>query len=140
MAVVDVKGIVDFEELMEKLSQSNIDKGLFYMLDAQALPDMNNYVPLKDGTLRMSGHVEGNDTLVWDTPYAMPQYTGTAGKRPGGFVSDRQRKWFFANLNAGTLPPPGLTTPGTGPFWDQVAFANHGDAWVDAFLMGAGLK
>ena len=140
MAVVYTNVIVDLEELTEKLSQSNIDKGLFYMLDAQALPDMNNYVPLKDGTLRMSGHVEGNDTLVWDTPYAMSQYTGTAGKLTFGFVSDRQRKWFFANLNAGTLPTAGITTPGTGPYWDQVAFASHGDSWVEAFLMGAGLK
>lgn len=140
MSVVYINVVVYLDELTEKLSQSNIDKGLLYMLDAQVLPDMNNYVPLKDGTLRMSGHVEGNDTLIWDTPYASAQYNGTAGKRAGGFVSDRQRKWFFANLNEGTLPSAGYTTPGTGPHWDQVAFANHGDAWTDAFLMGAGLK
>lgn len=137
---VDING--GFDDVLDKISPANIEKGLFYMIDAQALPDMNNYVPLDGGELRMSGHREG-ESLVWDTPYAGVQYAGTAGKPPGVWYSDKQRKWFFANFfdDDGNYIPPekGYTTPGTGPEWDAVAYAAHGDAWMNSFLEGAGL-
>lgn len=132
----------DLDTAMELISPANIERGLFFMLDAQALPDMTNYVPLDGGELRMSGHRE-DSSLVWDTPYAGAQYSGTAGKPPGVWHSDRQRKWFFANFfdDAGNYMPPdtGYTTPGTGPAWDEVAFASHGQDWMNSFLVGARL-
>lgn len=137
---MDINGVVtlDLESVNQKLSNENINRGLFFMLDSQALPDMNNYVPLKEGELRMSGHVEARDTLVWNTPYAAVQYYGKAGKS-SGFKSDKQRRYFFWALKNGFITQ-GYTTPGTGPKWDEVAKANHMESWLNAFLIGAGLN
>lgn len=140
MVQISVNVHNDLDSALNKISEANLEKGLYYMIDAQALPDMNNYVPLDGGELRMSGHREG-DTAVWDTPYAKVQYDGTAG-RSKGFVSDKQRRWFFANMvddNGNYLYEPGYTTAGTGPKWDEVAYAAHGEAWLQAFIVGADL-
>lgn len=142
MVQINVSIDSNIDGVMELLSENNFQKGLFYMIDAQALPDMNNYVPLDGGELRMSGHRE-DDTAVWDTPYAGVQYNGTAGKPPGVWYSDKQRKWFFANFfddNGNYIGyEKGYTTPGTGPEWDAVAYAAHGDDWMNSFMIGAGL-
>lgn len=143
MVDVKVTATYDFGDILHTLSKENIDQALYYMMDSQALSDTNNYVPNRGGELRMSGHVEGQDTMVWQTPYANAQFQGTAGKPAGVFYSDRQRKWFFANLfddSGNYIGETGYTTPGTGPHWDEVAWANHGNDWIDAFMVGAGLK
>lgn len=108
---------IDFSGIKKKFSKSNIDRGMFAMMETQALPDMTNYVPLDGGELRMSGHRE-DSYLVWDTPYADAQYYGTNGKA------------IFSQY----------TTPDTGPTWDEVAKAHHINDWTDAFIGFADLK
>ena len=117
MVQVDLSLNIDLSSVIDTLSPANIERGLFFMIDGQALADTNNYVPLDGTELRQSGHREGA-SMVWETPYANAQYRGTNG------IAD------FAVY----------TTPGTGPNWDQVAFASHGEDWINAFLVGAGLK
>lgn len=128
---------IDLSKAIKQFSDANIKRGMYAMAN-QMLSDMTNYVPLKDSGLRQSGHVESEDTLAWDTPYAAAQYHGTAGKKKG-FVSDKQRRFFFWALNNGGLPS-GYTTAGTGPHWDEVAKGKHMNDWTDAFVKGAGFR
>lgn len=97
-------------------SESNLALAQFALAN-QALADMNQYVPRQEGNLRMSGHVASNkEQLIWDTPYASSQYRGGNSKAT------------FRNY----------TTPGTGPYWDMVARANHMADWEQAWIKGAG--
>lgn len=109
---------IDLSPITDKLSPANHKRAMFYMLEGQVLADMNNYVPLEEDSLRMSGHVDDHETLVWDTPYALAQFVGV--------------------IHGGTVH--NYTTPGTGPYWDEVAKGNHMDDWTNAYLKGAGLS
>lgn len=128
---------VDLTPAIKQFSEANVKRGMYAMAN-QMLADMTNYVPLKDTGLRQSGHVESEDTLAWDTPYASAQYY--AHFKRNLFYTDRQRRWFFWALNNGGLPSGGYTTPGTGPYWDQVAKGKHMNDWTKAFVKGAGFR
>lgn len=104
------------EQVYDKTSPANHQRGMFSMTN-QMLADMTNYVPLQDGELRTSGHTEENRYLIWDTPYAGAQFTGQIKGSP------------IVNY----------TTPGTGPYWDQVARGNHMSDWRQAYVQGADL-
>src|SRR5690625_5895888 len=62
-----------------KLSQNNVNRGR-YALANQSLADMNQFVPMDEDILRMTGHVNNDGSgAIWDTPYAanlfyMPKY------------------------------------------------------------------
>jgi len=93
-----------------KLSQNNVNRGR-YALANQALADMNQFVPMDENILRMTGHVNNDGSgAIWDTPYA-------------------------ANLFY--MPKYNYTTPGTGPRWDMKAKRIFMSSWIDAFLKGA---
>lgn len=104
------------DKIYDLTSPENHERGMYSMTN-QMLADMNNYVPLENDSLRMSGHVEDNRFLVWDTPYAAAQFTG----------------WINGS------PVVNYTTPGTGPYWDQVARGNHLKDWKHAYVQGANL-
>lgn len=122
------------EEALRKTSPGNMERTKQALLN-QMLADMNNYVPLQDGGLRGSGHISGDD-LVWRTPYARAQYYGIKRR---GFVSDKQRRWFFWALKQGFIAK-GYTTAGTGPQWDAVAKGVHGGDWTRLWTQEAGFK
>lgn len=103
---------LDFTGIDKKVSTMNFNRGRFAMAN-QALADMNNKVPMKNGDLRNSGHVAPDgSSLTWNTPYA------------------RQRFYVGASK---------YTTPGTGKRWDLKAKSKNGETWVKAFVKGAGL-
>lgn len=114
---------VDLSAIEKTLSSENHKRAMFYMLETQSLPDMTIYVPLLDGSLRTSGHATEHDTLTWETPYASAQFAGSYTNKKGTHV-------VFSDY----------TEPGTGAHWDLVAQGNHMDDWLNAYLIGAGLK
>lgn len=112
-----VKVVIDLTRAQQKLSPQSHQRAK-YALANQALADMNQYVPMREGILRMTGHVEGvGDYVAWNTPYAKPQFYGFVG---GGY-----RVYNY-------------TTPGTSRRWDLRGKANHMRDWQRAYLKGAG--
>lgn len=102
---------VDFQKPYQMLSLQNIQRGKVAMAN-QALADMNPFVPMREGTLRTTGHVSGEaNEIVWNTPYA-------------------KRLFYNQFYN--------YTTPGTGPRWDLKAGGLFMKDWQQAFLRGAG--
>ncbi|MED4080102.1 minor capsid protein [Halalkalibacterium halodurans] len=94
----------------QKLSQGNIKRGR-YALSNQALSDTEQFVPMKEGSLRITGHMNGDGTeLIWNTPYAA--------------------RLFY-------VPMFNYTTPGTGPRWDMKAKRMFMSDWINAFVKGA---
>ncbi|MGR3742116.1 minor capsid protein [Companilactobacillus sp. DQM5] len=103
-----IKIKVDLSGINEKFSVRNIQYGKTALAN-QMLSDMNNEVPLRDGYLRNSGHIERNSSqLVWDTPYAHRQYSNKYRHPRGG--SDH---------------------------WDKKAKSIYGKQWVEVFKKGA---
>lgn len=107
---------VDMTGVEKKFHRSNTDRGQFAMGN-QMLADMTRYVPRFDGDLQSSGHLSPDmESLIWDTPYAKSQWQGG------------NTRATFRNY----------TTPGTGPYWDQIAKGNHMKSWEQAWVKGAG--
>ncbi|WP_138090840.1 minor capsid protein [Halalkalibacterium halodurans] len=94
----------------KKLSHENVRRGR-YAAANQMLADMNQFVPMREGILRGTGHTTANaDALIWNTPYAA-------------------RLFYIYMYN--------YTTPGTGPRWDMRAKGMFMSDWINAFLKGA---
>src|SRR5690625_259075 len=101
----------DSRGVRQKLSKRAHQKAQYVMAN-QALADMNPFVPMREGILRMTGHVKGlGDFVVWNTPYARVQ--------------------FYTQFE-------NYTTPGTGPRWDNKTKAMYMSDWVKAYMRGAG--
>lgn len=112
-----VKVVIDLTRAQQKLSPESRQKGQ-YALANQFLSSANQYVPMKDNILRMSGTIDLDGSAVnWNTPYAKPQFYGFVGK---GY-----RVYNY-------------TTPGTSRRWDLRTKANHMRELQDAYLKGAG--
>lgn len=103
---------IDLDGVMAKLSDQALQRGR-YALANQALADMNQYVPKREGDLRtaVSMGLDGTE-IIYNMPYAKAQFYA-----PGG--------WDY-------------TTPGTGPHWDDKAKGIHMESWQKAFAKGAG--
>lgn len=111
---------VDLTGIRAKVSPQAIKRGR-YALGNQAMADMNSYVPKNSGggILRGSAHLNSEASkIIYDTPYAKPQFYGTNGKS------------IFKKYS----------TPGTGKRWDLKANSIHSADWKRAFLRGAGIK
>lgn len=108
MAKVDI----NLNKAYNKLSTTAITQGRREAAN-QALADMNQFVPMREGVLRMTGTIDLDGSAVnYHTPYAAYQFYA-----PGG--------WNY-------------TTPGTGPRWDLKAKGMFMSSWVKAFKGGAG--
>lgn len=94
----------------KKLSSGNIQRGR-YALANQALADMNSFVPMDEGGLRMSAtiNIDGSG-INYNTPYAA-------------------RLFYMYMYN--------YTTPGTGPRWDLKAKGMFMSSWINALTKGA---
>lgn len=111
MSKVTVK--TDLGGVTKALSKENFKRGQIAML-GQMMPDMNYFVPLRNGDLRDSVHISADKSaVVWDTPYAQKQYRGV------GIFN--------------------YTTVATGRRWDLKAKAIYMSDWVNAFKKGAQL-
>lgn len=106
-----VKVEVDLKLPYAKLSSSAVNTGQFFVAN-QMLADMNPFIPMREGILRLTGHVTyGNNAIEWVTPYA-------------------KRMFYEQHYN--------YTTPGTGPRWDLKASGLFMNDWIQVFMMGAG--
>jgi hypothetical protein len=62
---------------------------------------MEKFVPKRDGPLRDTAYIEGNNVIVYPQKYARYQYKG-------------EREDGSHKIN-----PENYTTKGTGPYWDR---------------------
>lgn len=102
---------VDLGRINKKFGP-NAKKVAEYAIANQAMLDMERFVPLRDGDLRGSGHVSGNQ-IVYNTVYVRAQFYGSS--------YNKHRSFKFSKY----------TTPGTGPRWDLKAKGMYGDKWAD---------
>lgn len=102
---------VDLGRINKKFGP-NAKKVAEYAIANQAMFNMERFVPLRDGDLRGSGHVSGNQ-IVYNTVYARAQFYGSS--------YNKHRSFKFSKY----------TTPGTGPRWDLKAKGMYGDKWAD---------
>ncbi|MCL1948593.1 MAG: minor capsid protein [Turicibacter sp.] len=114
---------MDFSGVNRRFSNANLARAKF-ALGNQMLADMNNYVPLDQGSLRNSGHLSSDGgALLWRTVYAKAQFYGSRPWRRGMPVN------VFMNI---------YTTEGTGKRWDLAAKERHLQDWRRAWAKGAG--
>ncbi|MCH5385322.1 capsid protein [Limosilactobacillus reuteri] len=75
------------KKLSEIFSQANLEKAN-YIVASQAMQDMDQFVPFKQGHLAGSAHISGNkQTIVYDQPYAKAQFYGFITNYKTGKVS-----------------------------------------------------
>lgn len=102
---------VNLAGVKAKMNQSSIQRGR-YTLANQALADMNQFVPMDEGILRMSASIDIDGSAInYNTPYA-------------------SRLFYYHMYN--------YTTPGTGPRWDNKAKSIYMKDWEKALMKGAG--
>lgn len=64
------------KKLTDVFSQANLEKAN-YVVANQAMQDMDQFVPYKQGHLAGSAHISSNkQTIVYDEPYAKAQFYG----------------------------------------------------------------
>lgn len=101
---------IDLSGVKKKLSEESQRMGK-YALANQMLSDMNQFVPMDEGILRMSATIDIDGSAInYNTPYA-------------------------ANLFY--MYKHNYTTPGTGPRWDLKAKGAFMSDWIKAFTEGA---
>ncbi|HFI0419710.1 TPA: minor capsid protein [Streptococcus suis] len=122
---------IDLGGIEKKLSSQSLQIGKAAMMN-QMMLDTNKYIPKKSGNLRASGRVVGN-SIVYNPPYARAQYYGPKRK---GFVSEKQRRFFFANKEELLAAKRKYTTPGTGTHWYEKSFKNANNIrnWKKVFI------
>ena len=101
---------VDLSGANKKVSSASLKKAE-YAIANQAMLDMEQFVPLRDGNLRGSGHISGSK-IIYNTVYARAQFYGSAYNKYRSFTFNK------------------YTTAGTGKRWDLKAKALHGDDWA----------
>ncbi|WP_323074862.1 minor capsid protein [Limosilactobacillus reuteri] len=70
------------KKLSEIFSQANLEKAN-YIVASQAMQDMDQFVPYKQGHLAGSAHISDNkQTIVYDAPYAKAQFYGIINGSP----------------------------------------------------------
>lgn len=113
---------IDLGEAYDKVSEARQRKAQLEIAN-QVMIDMDPYIPLLDGPLRLSGHVSsGGEHIEYNTPYARAQFYGSSYNKNTGFE--------FHNY----------TTPGTGKRWDLKAKGIHGNSWAEVGLKALGIK
>lgn len=106
------------KKLAEIFSQANLEKAN-YIVANQAMEDMDQFVPYRQGHLAGSAHISGNkQTIVYDEPYAKAQFYG-----------------FITNYKTGKISRIRNYTPteGRSPSrrWDLRAKSLYGDVWAN---------
>lgn len=110
---------VDLGRINKKFGP-NAKKVAEYAIANQAMLDMEQFVPVKSGHLRGTGHVSGNK-IIYATVYAGAQFYGGA--------YNKKRSWHWSKGK----------TAGTGPRWDKKASAMYGSKWADKGKEALGL-
>ena len=99
---VDVNVDVDVSKIPSKI-HGRIPKAQYVMAN-QVHADMDEYVPFLRGDLRGQSTIAiDGSAIYYNVPYARRRYYEPAKR---------------------------YTTPGTGPYWDKIAKALHGNSWA----------
>lgn len=130
--MVKVEVDVDFKQLEAKLSPTSIARGRIAMAN-QALLDMDRYVPRHSGDLRASASAV-KEGVKYSAIYARRIYYGQKGDL---FYTDKQRRWFFANLEE---IQKYRKTPGTSARWDKKVPVSTKKQWGVVALRAMGVK
>lgn len=117
-----------------KIEADRLNKNLMKAADflgESILKDSTKFVPLREGVLRNSGHVEAAGVMgevIWNTPYAHYQYEGIV------YVGEETGSPFakFGEHKIPAVPNKPLTyaTAGTGDHWFEKAKEEYGDTWI----------
>ncbi len=89
-----------------------------YALANQAMADMDQFVPFKQGDLAGSAHLDGKDNIVYNTPYARAQFYGFITNYKTGQQS-RIRNYTVSEH------------PQASRRWDLKAKSLYGDDWAN---------
>ena len=108
---------VDINEIKKAVSKDSFKRGKFVMAN-QAMLDMDQYVPRKDGNLRAGASVTSDGMVKYPGPYGRAQYFGT-----NGIVTFRN-----------------YSTPGTGKKWDERVPQHTRNNWGKVALKAMGLS
>ncbi|NRG73888.1 capsid protein [Streptococcus suis] len=76
--MADVRVTVDLAGVEKKVSPQSMQRGKIAAAEEAELI-MRPHVPLRDGELRATAHVERNGNIVYTPPYARAQFYGTNG-------------------------------------------------------------
>ena len=104
-------------QLSDMLSGPALDRAR-YTLANQAMADMDQFVPFKQGDLAGSAHLDGNDNIVYNTPYAKAQFYGCITNYKTGQRS-RVRNYTVSEH------------PQAYRRWDLRAKSLYGDDWAN---------
>lgn len=104
-------------QLSDMLSGPALDRAR-YTLANQAMSDMDQFVPFKEGDLAGSAHLDGKNNIVYDTPYAKAQFYGFITNYKTGKTS-RVRNYTVSEH------------PNASRRWDLRAKALYGDEWAN---------
>ena len=127
-----VKVKIDLKGLERKVTPMGLARAKEAVTN-QMIMDMHRCVPRRSGEL--GGNLtKTNGKIVYNVPYARMQYYGKKRKR---FMSDKQRKFFFANKEELLKYKK---APGTGPRWDKKASALYSKDWEQVAKRALGLK
>lgn len=109
-----LKVSVDLDGFMEHTSLENVKRGQYALVN-QAMSDMEQFVPKRQGHLRDSVHATADGSqITYAMPYAKAQFYGIINGHP---VHNH-------------------TTPGTTKRWDLKAKSMFMSSWIDAFTKG----
>lgn len=104
-------------QLSDILSGQSLQRARYTLAD-QAMSDMDQFVPFKQGDLAGSAHLDGNDNIVYNTPYAKAQFYG-----------------FITNYKTGQRSRVRHYTVSEHPQayrrWDLRAKSLYGDDWAN---------
>ena len=114
---------LDGNILAEKLNKAQND------LNNQIMTDTSDYVPFNQGILSNSVHIENNDEIVWNTPYARFLYMGKGmvDKRGSTWAKKGGRK-YVTNKD---LTYSKEQHSKAGSHWFERALDDHKDDWIN---------
>ena len=104
-------------QLSDLLPRQSLERAR-YALANQAMADMDQFVPFKQGDLAGSAHLDGKDNIVYNTPYARAQFYGFITNYKTGQQS-RIRNYTVSEH------------PQASRRWDLKAKSLYGDDWAN---------
>lgn len=105
---------VDLDGFMDQTSLTNVKRGQYALVN-QAMSDMEQFVPKRQGHLRDSVHATADGSqITYAMPYAKAQ--------------------FYGMINGSRVH--NYSTPGTSRRWDLKGKSVFMDSWVKAFTEG----
>lgn len=127
---------LDFSDLGKKLDKAQ------EALDNQIWADMQNYMPRDTGAMIQQIDILNKSTrgevyfLAPEHDYAHYQWAGIKYVDPvygvGAFYSEDYGFWSRPGVEkVPSNEPLNYSDPNARPHWDEVAFENHADQWVE---------